>query len=176
MSLFTKKSVLIVALFTCALIGIQGCGDGNTISGPDFSSVPPAWDANDADSTISMSNGLTIHILEEGSKVLPPVTVRDQVSLRYTGRTEDGTVFTSSYANGNTSPATFSNLTPTAIGNTPSLIEGFRLGLLGMYEGEQRKIIIPPSLGYGDSRRGTNGFDLRNETLIYDVELVRIAG
>jgi len=35
-------------------------------------------------------------------------------------------------------------------------------------------VVIPPELGYGESQEGTNGFDLRNDTLIFDIELVEI--
>ncbi len=173
----TIKTLLLLVFAITMLSGLQGCsGDSNTISGPDFSTVPPPYSIAEAESTITREDGLIIHIIEKGAEVLPPVNQRDQISLYYTGRTYDGTVFASSYASGRTTPAVFTNLTPVAQGNSSSLIEGFREGLLGMYEGEKRKIIIPPSLGYGDAQRGTNGFDLRNDTLVYDVKLARIGG
>ncbi|MDX1636823.1 MAG: FKBP-type peptidyl-prolyl cis-trans isomerase [Balneolaceae bacterium] len=171
----SSRTIKLLALSLLVLLAgvLNGCDD-DSFTGPDFSTVPPPWNIAEADTTIDRASGLTIHVLEEGTKLLPPVTQRDRVSIRYTGRTQDGTVFASSYANGSTFPVTFNNLTPTSIGNTPPLIEGFREGLIGMYEGEKRILVIPPEIGYGDSRRGTNGFDLREDTLIYDVELVRI--
>ncbi|CAF4198501.1 unnamed protein product [Rotaria sp. Silwood2] len=45
-------------------------------------------------------------------------------------------------------------------------------GLLNMCEGEQRKLIIPPSLGYGD--RGAGSDIPGGATLVFDVELVKI--
>ena len=45
-----------------------------------------------------------------------------------------------------------------------------------MQEGEKRTVVIPPELGYGESQEGTNGFDLRNDTLVFDIELVEIVG
>lgn len=174
----TTKSFILFVLSVVVIIGFQGCQDNSNVLGPpDFSEVPAPWDIAAAETTFTKADGeLIIHVLRQGTEVYPPVTERDQVSLRYTGRTQNGTIFTSSYANGSTSPTNFSNLTPNAIGSSSSLIEGFRLGILGMYEGEKRKIVIPPSLGYGNSRQGTNGYDLRNDTLYYDIELVQING
>ncbi|MDZ7690731.1 MAG: FKBP-type peptidyl-prolyl cis-trans isomerase [Balneolaceae bacterium] len=106
---------------------------------------------------------MEVYIIEQGETDVPAITVRDQVSLRYTGWAQDGTVFTSSYANGSTSPSTFSNLTPTTVGNTPALIEGFRKGITedlngtieGMHIGEKRKLVIPPEFGI---RRLSSGY------------------
>jgi FK506-binding protein 2 len=41
-----------------------------------------------------------------------------------------------------------------------------------MCEGEQRKLVIPPSLGYGDHDDGNDIPD--DATLVFDVELVKI--
>lgn len=185
MKRFRNIQWLLLSAFSLILLaGIQACDDSTTgYIQPDFSTVPDAWDIAEADTSFTTEDGLTIYVYEKGNEEIPPVTQRDQVSIRYTGRTHDGTVFTSSYSNGRTSPNTFSNLTPTTVGNSPSLIEGFRKGvagdgidgaLEGMHEGEERTLIIPPSMGYGGSRQGTNGFDLRNDTLVYDIELVEI--
>lgn len=162
-------------IVVAALFALQSCGEDP--SGPDFTSVPPPYDTTNAVNTITSDDGLIIYQIQEGYGAFEAVS-RDQVRARFTGRTADGRVFDSSYANDFTTPRTFANLTPVPISGGISqvspLIEGFRRGILGMKEGEKRTVVIPPELGYGGSQEGTNGFDLRNETLIFDIELVEI--
>src|SRR5699024_10026287 len=102
--------------------------------------------------------------------------------VKYTGRTQAGDVFESSYARYRKSDKIFSktlyNLYPYPIDigrprNEPPLVEGFRKGLIGMRPGGKRIIVVPPEMG---SNRIMNNIDLEGKTLIYDVELIQIAG
>lgn len=52
------------------------------------------------------------------------------------------------------------------------VIEGWEKGVLGMCVGEQRKLVIPPELGYGD--RGAGDVIPPGATLYFDLELVKI--
>lgn len=173
-----KSTFFQLAIIISALVLFQACGDSPTRHRLVY--TPPApYDISKADSSYTTDDGLQIYIIEEGYGPYT-VTSRDRLSAYYTGRIikngEIGEVFESTYRNGSASPGILRNLTPTPIssssGRTISpLIEGFRRGLIGMKEGEKRVIVIPPSLGYGDSQKGTNGFDLRNDTLRFDVKI-----
>lgn len=52
-----------------------------------------------------------------------------------------------------------------------SLISGWVTGLPGLQEGGVRRLILPPSLGYGETERP--GIPA-NSTLVFDVELVKV--
>lgn len=86
----------------------------------------------------------------------------DTIVIHYKGTLENGTQFDSSYDRGEPFE--------TKIG-VGEVIKGWDEGVVGMKVGGKRKLIIPPSLGYGDQQVGTIP---PNSTLIFDVELVEI--
>ncbi len=55
--------------------------------------------------------------------------------------------------------------------NSGQVIGGFNQGVTGMKEGGQRRVVIPPSLGYGSQAQGTIP---ANSTLVFDIELVSV--
>jgi peptidylprolyl isomerase len=73
----------------------------------------------------------------------------DQISIHYTGKLSDGTVFDSSV---DSKPLAFT------LGEG-ELIEGFEEAVYGMAEGERKSVNIPPEKAYGD----------RNEEMVVDV-------
>jgi FKBP-type peptidyl-prolyl cis-trans isomerase len=86
------------------------------------------------------------------------------VTVNYTGRLVDGTVFDSSLNPGR-QPFEF-NL------GTHQVIQGWDEGVAGMKIGEKRKLTIPSALGYGAA--GAGGVIPPNATLIFDVELLKV--
>ena len=85
------------------------------------------------------------------------------ITVKYTGKLDDGTVFDSTEKQGGT-PATFT----LAKG---SLIDGWVKGIPGMKVGGKRTLVIPPELGYGDK---ANGSIPASSTLTFDIELIDV--
>lgn len=85
----------------------------------------------------------------------------DMLGMHYTGTLEDGKKFDSSYDR--SEPFKFQ------IG-VGQVIRGWEEGVLGMCIGEQRRLIVPPALGYGD--QGAGDIIPGGATLYFDVELV----
>lgn len=53
-----------------------------------------------------------------------------------------------------------------------SVIEGWEKGVPGMLEGGLRRLIVPPSLAYGDVR---TGLIPPNSTLLFEIELLTVS-
>ncbi|TRY78345.1 hypothetical protein TCAL_13570 [Tigriopus californicus] len=87
----------------------------------------------------------------------------DILKMHYTGSLEDGTEFDSSIPRGE--PLSFTL-------GSGQVIKGWDQGLMGMCEGEKRKLVIPSDLGYGAS--GSPPKIPGGATLIFEVELVGI--
>lgn len=81
----------------------------------------------------------------------------------FQGTLEDGTVFDSSISRGQ--PISFTL-------GMDEVIKGWDQGLLGMCEGEKRKLTIPPELGYGAA--GAGDAIPPNSVLIFETELIKI--
>lgn len=108
---------------------------------------------------VTTASGLQYRIIEEGSGDSPKPG--DQVTVHYTGRLLDGTVFDSSVERG--APATF---------GVTQVIPGWVEALQMMKPGAKWELFIPSALAYGP--QGAGGLIGPDSMLIFDVELIKV--
>jgi FKBP-type peptidyl-prolyl cis-trans isomerase len=105
------------------------------------------------------SSGLQYEVITPGTGK-QPTSATDRVTVHYTGKLVDGTIFDSSVQRGQ--PATFA---------LNQVIAGWTEGLQLMKEGDKWMFCIPYQLGYGE--RGKGGQIPPYSTLIFEVELIK---
>lgn len=113
----------------------------------------------DKDGIKVTDSGLQYRVIEEGEGDTPKSS--DQVTVHYTGKLVDGTVFDSSIPRGE----------PTQFGVT-QVIPGWVEGLQLMKPGAKYEFFIPQELAYGE--RGSQGAIPPYSALIFEVELIKI--
>lgn len=162
-----SPTILIISALALTFI-YSGCDDPTNpfFRETDFSTVPDPIDFSGFE-PVEKVNGLVYYIIEEGKEGSEfSVVSRDAVQLFITMRTKDGDILQSTYADGRTNPENVSvnNLSP----------QGLRDGIIGMKEEEIRVLVIPPSLGFGNVSQGSQFYAFREDTLVIEIELVRI--
>ena len=118
------------------------------------------------DKIISITKGMEktksglFHLIEnKGNNDFP--SIGSTVSVHYTGKLVDGTIFDSSYQRNK--PISF-------VLGKGQVIQGWDEGLLKMAKGGSGKLVIPSNLAYGEN--GAGGIIPPNSTLIFDLELI----
>lgn len=115
--------------------------------------------------SVQQLEGVKITILQEGNGEV--AKVGDVLSMNYTGKLADGTVFDS-----NIDP-NFGHVEPFAFvlgGN--QVIKGWEVGTEGMKVGEKRMLEISPEYAYGST--GAGNIIPPNSTISFEVELLKI--
>jgi len=153
-----RRTSFIVIIFFVLFSG-TACLKDNSCQNKTVQSEQAAITAYATANTItgtSHSSGVYYQVTTAGSGPTPTLT--SQVSIRYTGKLLDGTVFDSQTG----SPVTF------GLGGT---IPGFQIGLQLVQKGGVIKMIIPSSLAYGCA--GTGAIP-GNAILFFEVQLVDV--
>lgn len=132
----------------------KAMADVNEKSGKEFLEIN-----GKREEVLTTPSGLQYEVLTEGTGAQP--TAKDTVQVHYTGKLIDGTVFDSSVERGE--PATF---------GVTQVIPGWVEALQLMKEGAKWRLFIPSALAYGP--QGAGGVIGPNQTLIFDVELLKV--
>ena len=140
--------ILVLFVFAYFIFGLNGTSGTTATISP-----TPQLQASNADK---------LQVIDEKIGSGSAVKKGDTVEINYVGTLANGTKFDASADHGG--PFT------TQIG-VGQVIKGWDEGIIGMKIGGKRKLVIPPSLGYGDQAVGSIP---ANSTLIFQVQLVGI--
>ena len=140
--------ILVLFVFAYFIFGLNGTSGTTAAISP-----TPQLQASNADK---------LQVIDEKIGSGSAVKKGDTVEINYVGTLANGTKFDASADHGG--PFT------TQIG-VGQVIKGWDEGIIGMKIGGKRKLVIPPSLGYGNQAVGSIP---ANSTLIFQVELVGI--
>ena len=120
-------------------------------------------DNAERDGVTVTDSGMQYEVLASGEEGAASPTLNDTVEVHYHGTLPDGTVFDSSVER--EQPATF---------GLQQIIPGWQEALPMMKEGDKWKIVLPPSLAYGE--QGAGGDIGPNQVLIFEIELLDVKG
>ncbi len=113
------------------------------------------------DAVSTTDSGLQYKVLRSGNENGKQPGPRSKVTVNYEGRHLDGRIFDSSWQRNE--PIQF---------KLNQVIKGWTEGLQLMREGAKYQLYIPSQLAYGE--RGAGGTIGPDETLIFDVELLKV--
>ncbi len=167
-----RSSRLLAPLFALALtpvlaLPLAGCGSGADATAPSPSPTATTIETTTFAPSLGIdlsaagwtktASGLYIRTLSSPAATAAAVAAGQSVSVRYTGWLANGTQF-----DAGTIPFTLGR---------GQVIAGWDQGIVGMRVGERRRLLIPPSLGYGAQAQG-KGLIPANSVLVFDVELL----
>jgi peptidylprolyl isomerase len=151
------KRSLCPLLASAALVVLAACGDPTTPTEPFCPRMQIPALVGD---TVTTPSGLTYIDARVGTGRL--VASGALVTVHYTAYLQDGTLLDSSR---DREPSRFL---------LQEVIAGFAEGLLGMRVGGERRLIVPPQLGYGANPPAESCIPA-NATMIFDVDLLGVS-
>jgi FKBP-type peptidyl-prolyl cis-trans isomerase len=150
---FVGAAALTLALAGCAPRGAPAAGASpgtieTTTFAPDL--------AIDLTQFTRLNSGMYIDDVIAGKGVV--AAEGRKATFRYAAYLPDGTVVESQRQ-------------PIEAEMNDGMVKGLRFGMAGMHAGGQRRLIVPPSLGYGRTQYGKVP---PNSILVFDVELIAV--
>lgn len=150
------RSIYTFSLFTLILLVLAGC---DSTEEPETVQLPlPQVVAED--DYIVTDSGLKYFDLVPGDTTFPISEIGQELVVHYNAWLENGMMIESTRFFGGGTPITF------VLGGG-QVIEGWEEGLMGVYPGGVRQLVIPPDLAYGEE--GVSGVP-PNSTLIYEID------
>ena len=151
-----RRTVLAFALLAAAVVACRARDDAPS---PEASSASAAT-SSAPPPPASSAESLGVTVLAQGTG--NPAKAGDKVSVLYEGTLADGTKYDPSHDRNK--PLVF------RIGER-GVIKGMSEGVTGMRVGEMRRIVVPPSLAFGERSNATIP---PHATLVFEVEMKSI--
>lgn len=162
------RSYLLLALLPWLLIGCLESSSSVVAptepTEPDYSTVPAPYDTT-GKPVITLEGGTIAYLVHQTDHpfIAQP---RDQVAIFLTLRTLDGEIVSSTYSD---------SVTTASLVDVQGIsVSGLKNGVIGMRINEKRTLFVPPSEGFAGVDSNNVNYDLRNDTIRYDVLLDRI--
>jgi FKBP-type peptidyl-prolyl cis-trans isomerase len=156
-------SLVLIVIIIGAVMLLHGSSNPKKSDTSSGSTATDSSSSSKSNSSTTTSSGL--QITDETVGTGATATDGKTLSVSYTGTLSDGTVFDSTSKDGG-QPFQF-------VLGQGQVIKGWDEGLVGMKVGGTRKLVIPPSLGYG--AQGAGGGQIPpNATLTFVVQLLGV--
>ena len=169
-----KRTPLIIAIIAAVVVAavIIIITNSKVASEPKPSATQPTQTATSSVTATNQTTTMENTTLPDGLQITDLVVgtgtqavAGDTVSVDYVGTLTNGKQFDSTAAHGG-QPFSF-------VLGAGQVIRGWDEGVAGMRVGGERRLVIPPSLGYGGQSVG-NGLIPANSTLIFTVKLLAV--
>ena len=183
-----RFSVLPLLLSLLVLFISCDTEDPFSVDPPDFSTVPEPYDTSGVES-IDISQGVKAYTHDEGYGQFH-VTIRDQIEIFLTLRTQSGEIIYSTFSSDRANPISITmsladgkntgvhqsiNQTPYNYTILLAYTPGFQEALLGMGEGERTTLVLSPEKAYKNIPQNSSNSQYSDSTLIYDIQISNIS-